>query len=92
MIVSFRREGLERLYRDGSTRGEQAAQVPKLLRILSLLDVAQASGDLAIPWFRARPLKGESAGPWSISVNGIWRVTFRFLENDVDLVDYQEYP
>jgi len=40
-IVSFRQKGLERLYRDGSKRGVQAAYVPKLLRMLSLLGVAQ---------------------------------------------------
>ncbi|HPE13450.1 MAG TPA: type II toxin-antitoxin system RelE/ParE family toxin, partial [Actinomycetota bacterium] len=40
MIVSFRHKGLERLYRDGSKKGVQPAHVPKLLRILSALDVA----------------------------------------------------
>lgn len=51
VIVSFRHKGLEMLYRDGSKRGVQAAHVPKLLRILSLLDVAQTPEDLAIPSF-----------------------------------------
>jgi toxin HigB-1 len=41
VIVSFRHKGLERLYRDGSKKGVQAAHAPKLLRILSMLDVAQ---------------------------------------------------
>jgi proteic killer suppression protein len=31
------------LYRDGTKKGVQAAHVPKLLRILSVLDVAQTS-------------------------------------------------
>lgn len=91
VIVSFRHRGLERLYRDGSKRGVQAAHVPKLLRILSLLDVAQTPEDLAIPSFRTHPLKGDLAGHWSIWVNGNWRVTFRFIESDVELVDYQDY-
>ncbi len=91
VIVSFRHKGLERLYRDGSKKGFQAARVPKLLRILSLLDVAQTPDDLAIPSFRTRPLKGDLAGYWSVWVNGNWRVTFRFLESDVELVDYQDY-
>ena len=69
----------------------QAAHVPKLLRILSLLDVAQTPDDLAIPSFRTHPLKGDLAGHWSIWVNGNWRVTFRFVESDVELVDYQDY-
>ena len=91
MIVSFRHKGLERLYREGSKRGVQAGHVAKLLRILSVLDVAQSQEDLAIPSFRTHPLKGELAGHWSIWVNGNWRVTFRFVETDVELVDYQDY-
>lgn len=35
--------------------------------------------------------KGDLAGHWSIWVNGNWRVTFRFIGADVELVDYQDY-
>lgn len=88
MIVSFRHKGLERLYRDGPKKG---VHVPKLLRILSALDVAQVPEDLSIPSFRTHRLKGDLAGHWSIWVNGNWRVTFRFVENDVELLNYQDY-
>lgn len=91
MIVSFRHKGLERLYREGLKSGVQPAHVPKLLRILSALDVATSAKDLDIPGFRMHQLRGTSAGCWSIWVNGNWRVTFRFLEADVELVDYQDY-
>ena len=90
VIVSFRHKGLERLYRDGSKKGVQAVHVDKLRRILSLLDVAQSPDDLAIPSFRTHQLRGKLAGHWSIWVNGNWRVTFRFVEQDVELVDYQD--
>jgi toxin HigB-1 len=90
VIVSFRHKGLELLYREGSKRGVQAAHVPKLLRILSVLDVAQGPSDITIPSFRAHQLRGDLAGHWSIWVNGNWRVTFRFIESDVELVDYQD--
>ncbi len=90
-MVSVRHRALERLYRDGSKVGVQAGHVPKLLRILSELDVAQAPEDLSIPSFRTHRLKGDLAGHWSIWVDGNWRVTFRFVENDVELVDYQDY-
>lgn len=91
MIVSFRHKGLERLYRDGSKRGVQPAHVNKLRRILSVLDVAQKPEDLTIPSFKAHPLKGDMAGYWSVWVNGNWRVTFRFLGADVELIDYEDY-
>ena len=64
VIVGFRHKALERLYRDGSKRGVQADHVPKLLRILSLLDVAQSPDDVAIPSFRTHQLKGDLAGHW----------------------------
>jgi proteic killer suppression protein len=91
VIVGFRHKGLEKLYRQGTKRGVQADHVPKLLRILSALDVAQSAEDLAIPSFRTHRLKGDLAGQHSIWVNGNWRVTFRFIDSDVELVDYQDY-
>jgi proteic killer suppression protein len=53
--------------------------------------VAQGSDDLAIPSFRTHRLKGDLAGHYSIWVNGNWRITFRFIESDAELVDYQDY-
>ncbi len=91
MIASFRHKGLERLYRDGSKQGGQPSHVPKLLRILSVLDVAQSPDDLSIPSFRTHVLKGGLAGHLSVWVNGNWRITFRFVDTDVELVDYQDY-
>lgn len=91
MIISFRHKGLELLYREGTKRGVQAAHVPKLLRILSLLDVAQSANDLAIPGFRTHQLRGDLDGYTSVWVNGNWRVTLRFIDGDVELVDYLDY-
>lgn len=51
---------------------------------------AQGPDDLAIPSFRTHRLKGDVAGHDSIWVNGNGRVTFRFIEPDVELVDYQD--
>lgn len=89
--MSFQHKGLEALYRTGSKRGVRADHVPKLRRILLALDVAQSESDLTIPSFRTHLLKGDKAGRWSIWVNGNWRVTFRFIKADVELVDYEDY-
>ncbi len=91
VIVSFRHKGLEALYERNSTKGVQAEHAPKLRRILSALDVAVAPGDLAIPGFGLHPLKGRLRGHWSIWVSGNWRVTFRFIDSDIELVDYLDY-
>jgi proteic killer suppression protein len=91
MIVSFRHKGLEAFYRAGTTKGIQAAHSAKLRRILGLLDVAVSPEDLNLPGLKLHPLKGNLKGHWSIWVNGNWRVTFRFVGADVELVDYQDY-
>ncbi|TXJ04409.1 MAG: Killer protein [Aeromicrobium sp.] len=91
MIVSFRHKGLQDLYETGRWRGVQAEHVSKLRRILSVLDVASHPRDLAIPGFRTHPLRGDLMGYWSVRVSGNWRVTFRFIDGDVELVDYQDY-
>ena len=91
MILSFRHKGLEKLYHDGSKKAVQADHVPKLLRILSALDVAQSPDDLTIPSFRTRRLKGDLAGHYSIWVNGNWRLTFEFTDGNVHVLDYEDY-
>jgi proteic killer suppression protein len=91
MIVSFRHKGVEALYRTGSVRGVQSAHAAKLLRILAALDAAASPAELNQPAYKLHPLKGNLKGHWSIWVNGNWRVTFRFVSADVELVDYQDY-
>lgn len=39
----------------------------------------------------AYDMQGNLNGHWSVSVNGNWRVTFRFAGANVELVDYQDY-
>lgn len=91
MIVSFRHKGLKDLFESGSQRGVSPVHVPKLLRILSVLDVASNPRYIAIPGFRAHELRGDMAGFWSVRVSGNWRVTFCFNHEDVELVDYHDY-
>jgi proteic killer suppression protein len=91
MIVGFRHKGLEIFYRTGSTRGIQAAHGRRLGMILAMLDAATQPQNLNLPGLWLHPLKGDMKGHWSVSVNGNWRVIFRFVGTDVELVDYQDY-
>lgn len=74
-----------------SPRGVQAAHAYRLSRIPAALDAAASPAELNHPGYRLHPLKGDLAGHCSIWVNGNWRVTFRFVGADVELVDYQDY-
>jgi len=91
MIISFRHKGLETLYRTGSSRGIQAAHAAKLNLILAMLDAATGPEQLNLPGPRLHSLKGDMQEHWALRVNANWRVTFRFVGTDVELLDYQDY-
>jgi proteic killer suppression protein len=91
MIIGFRHKGLETFYRVGSTRGIQVAHAKKLSMILAMLDAAEEPREPNQPGLRLHPLKGEQKGHWSVWVNGNWRVSFRFVGTDAELVDYRDY-
>jgi proteic killer suppression protein len=91
MIKSFRHKGLKILYSTGNSRGVQPEHIERLRRLLSTLDVATQPRDMDRPGNRLHPLKGDLTGYWSVSVSGNWRVIYRFIGRDVELVDYLDY-
>jgi len=91
VIGSFKHKGLKLLYEKGDESKISADLLPKVNRIVTLLDVATGPDDFDLPAFRLHPLKGRMKGHFAVSVSGNWRITFRFdgeTPNDVDLVDY----
>ena len=65
--------------------------VAKVERILQRLDEIANPEQMALPGYRLHPLSGDLKGFWSVTVNGNWRVIFRFEEGQprsVDLIDY----
>jgi toxin HigB-1 len=91
MIISFKHKGLERFYKSGSTSGIQAAHSRKLNLILSNLDQAESPADMDLPGLKLYELKGNMKGIWSVVVNGNWRITYKFVGSNVELVNYEDY-
>jgi proteic killer suppression protein len=91
MIRSFRHSGLENFFKTGSKRGIQPAHAEKLSRQLLALDSASAPNEVDVPGWRLHSLHGQQDGHWSMRVNGNWRLTFRFEQSDVVLLDYADY-
>lgn len=91
MIKSFRHKGLKRFFETGKSSGIQANHAKKLRMQLIALHTAQKIEDLDIPNFRLHPLKGNLKGRWSIWVSENWRLTFTFENQNVEVLDYEDY-
>lgn len=63
----------------------------RLRLILSNLDQAEKPDDMDLPGLALHLLKGERKETWAVKVSGNWRVTFRFVGRDADIVNYEDY-
>jgi proteic killer suppression protein len=91
VIRSFKNKKLARFYETGSKAGIQAQHADRLRLILGRLSAASAPEDMGLPGLRLHQLKGPRKGTWAVWVSGNWRITFRFVAGDADVVDYEDY-
>lgn len=63
----------------------------RLREMLAALHVAATPEDLARPSWRLHGLHGDLAGFHAMTVQANWRLVFRFVGADVELVDYLDY-
>lgn len=91
MIVSFRHKGLERFFTTGSKAGIKPEFAPKLKVQLSALDAANDVSQMGVPGWDLHPLQGDLADHWAVKVNKNWRMTFKFVGENAEVVDLQDY-
>lgn len=91
MIKSFEHKGLKAFFESGSKAGIQPHHAAKLARQLARLHASRSPDDMNMPGWRLHPLEGNLAEHFAVTVNGNWRLTFRFEGEDAVLVDYQDY-
>jgi proteic killer suppression protein len=90
MIKKIRHKSLRALYEKGQSGGLNAG-VPRIRRILTLLDAASELAGMDIPGLHLHSLKGDYDGFWSARVTDNWRIVWRFDEGDVTDVDLTDY-
>jgi proteic killer suppression protein len=91
MIRSFRHKGIELFFLTGSKAGIQPSHAAKLFAQLAALNIATKPEQMNVPGWQFHALTSDLAAHWAVSVNGNWRLTFRFEGEDVILVDYRDY-
>ncbi len=91
MISSFFHKGLAKFYKSGSTSGIQAKHAKRLRLILTNLDQSESPKDMDLPGLKLHELKGSRKNIWAVTINGNWRVTFRFEGKNAEIVNYEDY-
>ena len=91
MIKSYANRATERFALEGKSKFA-GMDVTKALLRLKLLRAARSLEDIPpLNSVGLHPLHGDRQGQWAITINGPWRLVFRFGDGhaeDVEIVDY----
>ncbi|VAW35597.1 Toxin HigB [hydrothermal vent metagenome] len=91
MIKSFAHKGLKKFFLTESKANIQPQHVKRIRLILAQLNQARSIQDMNIPTLRLHQLKGNRKGIWSVTVQANWRITFQFVDGNVEQVNYEDY-
>ncbi|MCT2385149.1 type II toxin-antitoxin system RelE/ParE family toxin [Erwinia pyrifoliae] len=91
MITSFKHKGLKKFFMKADRSGIEQKLVSRIKTRLTVIDAAETLEAIDLPGYDLHPLKGERADIWSISVSGNWRMTFRFVDGDAEILNLEDY-
>ena len=91
MIKTIKHKGLKAFFETGSKAGIQPHHATRLGSMLRRLNETTNVQGMNLPGWDLHPLTKDLDGHYSVSVNGNWRMTFKFDGIDAVLVDYQDY-
>lgn len=91
MIKSWANSATRRLGEDGKSKFT-GLDVDAAMELLAMLDAASALRDLSpLKSVGLHKLTGDRKGQWAMTINGPWRLCFRFADGDawdVEIVNY----
>ncbi len=91
MIISFNHKGLKQFYESCNASKLVPEHIGKIRRILTRLDNVVSPVEMNIPGYNLHKLSGNLKDFWSVKVDKNFRITFRFIGEDVAEVDYTDY-
>jgi proteic killer suppression protein len=91
VIESFRHKGLKRLYHDGDRKLLPPDMIKRVEVLFGYLDAASTLDDLSIPSLKLHQLTGARKEEWAVSVNGNWRIVFRFENGAAKDLNFEDY-
>ncbi len=94
MIKSWANSRSRRFYEEGKISKFRSLDVEAAEELLATLDAATTLKDISpLRSVGLHKLSGNRAGQWDMTVNGPWRICFRFRNgnaNDVEITDYHK--
>lgn len=93
VIVSFKHKGLEKFFLKGDGSKLNPQHLDKIGEILTVLHAAISIQDLNVPGYGLHQLKGNLKGHWAVKISGNWRITFKFVGENIEVLDvnYVDY-
>lgn len=92
MIKTFAQPWLEEFWNTGRHKRVPTELSARVLRKMDMLNRAKELQDLrSPPSNHLHPLHGERNTQWAISVNGPWRLCFRFENGDIFELELTQY-
>lgn len=91
MIRTWKHKGLKLFFETGRKSGIVAAHERRLKIILQQLCAAIKPEDMNTPGMHFHKLTGNFSHFYSVSVNGNWRVIFKFNGEHAEDVNYIDY-
>jgi len=92
VIKTWANRASQRFYAEGKSTPFRGFDVDAAQDLLAALDAAHRLQDLSpLKSVGLHKLKGDRAGQWAMTVNGRWRICFRFKDGDaydVEITDY----
>ena len=92
MIKTFADKETQQLFVKGKSKRIPPDLIRRAIRRLEYINLTTILNDLRVPPSnRLHALKGDREGQFSISINELWRICFRFIDGDafdVQITDY----
>jgi len=94
MIKSWAISRSRRYYEEGKISKFRSFDIDAADELLAALDAATSLNDLSpLKSVGLHKLSGDRTGQWAMTVNGPWRICFRFKNGnayDVEITDYHK--
>ena len=92
MIKSWANSKSRRFYEQGKTTKFRGMDIEAAEDLLASLDAATSLKDLSpLKSVGLHKLTGDRSGQWAMTVNGPWRVCFKFKDGDAYEVEITDY-